>query len=165
MADDGGYKHLKFPDPHRDCNKLYMGIAGFPTNTKLETDLEDFGVNDKIKEQYNDTYKDKDNDDDKDNGDDKLVCIGDWWIDDKHGLEPKSRLLFFIKSDIQNEKTKWNAIVIKRQDLKDFTIKSVISKLAESFEIKTKGTIIIPVIQPLKYQVKTEKQEGFVYIG
>ena len=160
LTENNGYKHLKFPDPHRDCNKLYMGIGGFPTNTKLDTDMEDFGVNDKIKEQYP-----KDDDGDNKDNDDTLNCIGDWWIDDKHTLQPNSRLLFFIKSDINDEETKWKALVIKREELQDFTIKAIISKLAESFEITENGTVIIPVIQPLKYQVKTETQEGFVYIG
>eukprot|EP00486_Rosalina_sp_Unknown_P007476 CAMPEP_0201575680 /NCGR_PEP_ID=MMETSP0190_2-20130828/21041_1 /ASSEMBLY_ACC=CAM_ASM_000263 /TAXON_ID=37353 /ORGANISM="Rosalina sp." /LENGTH=232 /DNA_ID=CAMNT_0048005619 /DNA_START=83 /DNA_END=781 /DNA_ORIENTATION=- len=161
LRENNGYKHLKFPDPYRDCNKLYMAMGGFPTNTKMEQDMEDFGVNDKIKEQYAKCNKDKD----EDNKEETLECIGDWWIDKDHPMEDKTRLLFFVKTDIQSDDTKWVTIVVKRRDLTDFTIKSIIFKLAESFEITQSGTIIIPVVQPIKYLVKTETKEGYVYIG
>ena len=140
-----------------------MAIAGFPTNTKLETDMEDFGVTDKIKEQYAQCNTDINGD--EDNKENTLDCIGDWWIDKDHPIEDKTRLLFFVKSDIESDDTKWFAIVLKRQDLSDFTIKSIITKLAESFEITQSGTIIIPVVQPIKYLVKSETKEGYVYIG
>lgn len=159
LTENNGYKHLKFPDPYRDCNKLYMAIGGFPTNTKLQTEMEDFGVSDKIKDQYPKCI------DNEDNKEETLDCIGDWWIDKDHPMEDKTRLLFFVKADIQSDDTKWNVIVIKRRDLTDFTIQSIINRLAQSFEITQIGTIIVPVIQPLKYLVKTDTKDGYVYIG
>ena len=67
------------------------GIQGFPTNTKLETEMEDFGVSDNFKDEYA-KYNQDDNKEQE-----TMDCIGDWWIDEDHPMQDNTRLLFFVK--------------------------------------------------------------------
>ena len=166
LIENNGYKHLKVQDPYRDCNKLYMAISGRPTNQALQADLEDFGIDDKFKKYYNERQEDDKKNNNNNDGDDGLICIGDWWLDDQHSLKPTSKILLCINENIQKEDCQWITMILKCRDLdgQTFIISSIIKKVA-SIKYTKPGTIIVPVIQPLKYMVKTDEKEGFVYIG